>query len=126
MDDIAATLNALSLWQMVLGWAFFGCYALAAGGMLEARGSRRAAGVAIVSALLFCVLAENWVHAALLVMFAIGGMGLFVAAAWMLARITTWFIQRGEPVPAPAPKPPRRTRPQPIGVMLRALWRSMA
>lgn len=122
MDDITVSLNKLSLLQMVCAWTFVACYALALGGMLEARGSRRAAGIAVLAAVLFCALGENWVHGALLVMFAVAGMGLFVAVAWALARFAAWFVHRGTPLPpaAPAPVP---AKPQPIGVMLRALWR---
>ncbi len=126
MDDITASLNKLSLLQMVFAWTFVACYALALGGMFEARGSRRAAGAALLAAGLFCALGDNWVHGALLVMFAVAGMGLFVAAAWALARLAGWFVNRDTPAqPAPtvvvAP-----AKPQPIGVMLRALWRSQA
>lgn len=122
MDDITASLNKLSLLQMVCAWAFVACYALALGGMLEARGSRRAAGVAVLAAVLFCALGENWVHGALLVTFAVAGMGLFVAAAWALARFAGWFVNRNTPA-QPAPVTPAPAKPQPIGVMLRALWR---
>lgn len=121
MDDIAASLDKLSLLQMVLAWTFLAGYATALGGMLEARGSRRAAGLAVLAAVLFCVLAENWVHGALLVMFAVAGMGLFVAVAWVLSRGANWFITRDTPAKtAPLPRP---AKPQPIGVMLRDLWR---
>lgn len=122
MDDITASLNKLSLLQMVCAWTFVACYALALGGVLEARGSRRAAGTAVLAAVLFCALSENWVHGALLVLFAVAGMGLFVAAAWVLARFAAWFVRRGTPA-APAPVVPVQPKPQPIGVMLRALWR---
>jgi hypothetical protein len=122
MDDIAVSLNKLSLLQMVCAWTFVACYALALGGMLEPRGSRRAAGIAVLAAVLFCALSENWVHGALLVMFAVAGMGLFVALAWALARVAAWSLHRDAPAPQVAPAP-ARAKPQPIGVMLRALWR---
>lgn len=122
MDDINASLNKLSLLQMVFAWTFVACYALALGGMLEARGSRRAAATAVLAAVLFCAFGDNWVHGALLVMFAVAGMGLFVAAAWVLARLAGWFVRRGTPA-QPAPAVSARPKPQPIGVMLRALWR---
>ncbi|HEY0821489.1 MAG TPA: hypothetical protein VGD46_22120 [Rhizobacter sp.] len=125
MDDITASLNKLSLFQMVLAWAFVACYALALGGMLEARGSLRAAGLAVVAAVVFCVLSENWVHGALLVTFVVAGMGLFVATAWALARSVSWFLHRGTAA-KPAPAAPVAAKPQPIGVMLRDLWRSQA
>jgi hypothetical protein len=125
MGDIAVSLNKLSLVQMVLAWTFVACYALALGGMLEARGARRAGVTAVLAAVLFCALGDNWVHGALLVMFAVAGMGLFVATAWALARFAGWFVNRGTPAqPAPAARAP--IKPQPIGVMLRAWWRSVA
>jgi hypothetical protein len=125
MDDITASLNKLSLLQMVLAWTFVACYALALGGLLEPRGSRRAAALAVLAAVLFCAFADNWVHGALLVTFAVAGMGLFVALAWVLARSVSWFLLRGAPA-KPAPAAPAPAKPQPIGVMLRDLWRSQA
>lgn len=125
MEDITASLNKLSLLQMICAWTFVACYALALGGMLEARGSRRAAGLALIAAGLFCALGENWVHGALLVTFAVAGMGLFVAAAWALARSVAWYLARGTPAQRP-PAVSAKAKPQPIGVMLRDLWRSQA
>lgn len=125
MDDIAASLHKLNLAQMLLAWAFVGCYALALGGMLGAAGSLRSAAGALTSAVFFCVFADNWVHAALLVMCAVGGMGLFVAAAWTLARSSAWFVEHGQQVERPAASPVPLPRPRPAGG-LRALWRSIA
>lgn len=127
MEDVTASLNKLSLLQMVLAWAFVACYALALGGMLEARGKRRAAGLAALAAVAFCALGDHWVHGVLLVMFAVAGMGLFVAAAWVLAGTARWAIRQRAEKPAPVAPAARVARPhQPIGVMLRALWRSQA
>ncbi|MBL0729940.1 hypothetical protein [Piscinibacter sp. HJYY11] len=125
MEDINASLNKLSLLQMICAWAFVACYALALGGMLEARGARRAAALAVIAAALFCALGDNWVHGALLVTFAVAGMGLFVAVAWALARSVAWTLARGTPT-RPTPAAPAKAKPQPIGVMLRDLWRSQA
>lgn len=126
MDDIATSLENMGLVQMVLAWAFVGCYALALGGMLGATGSRRAAGLAGVAALLFCVFSANWVHGALLVLFAVAGMGFFVAAAWLLARVTGWAVQPARRPLAPLPVPRAVPRPQPAAGMLRWLRRLQA
>jgi MFS family permease len=124
MEDITTSLNKLSLLQMVLAWTFVACYALALGGMLESRGARRAAALAVVAAVVFCALSENWVHGALLVMFAVAGMGVFVAAAWALVSVVGWALrQRAEKPAAVAPAVKVAKPHQPIGVMLRALWR---
>lgn len=126
MDDIAVSLEKLSLAHMVLAWAFVACYALALGGMFGPTGSRRAAILAAVAAVSFCVISENWVHGALLVLFAVGGMGLFVAAAWALARMAAWGVQQGQRPPVPAPAPRIAVRPQPATGMLRWLRRLQA
>lgn len=126
MDDIAVSLEKLGLVHMVLAWAFVACYALSLGGMLGATGSRRAAVLAVVAAVSFCVISENWVHGALLVMFAVAGMGLFVATAWALARIAAWGVQQGQRPVVPAPAPRVAARPQPAAGMLRWLRRLQA
>ena len=123
MDGILITLKNLNLAQMVLAWLFVACYALALGGMLGANGSLRAGGVALLSAVLFSALSDDWVHGALLVLFAIAGMALFVAASWLLthglARALTQGEQRLQPSPATRP-----AAPSPAIGALRALWRS--
>jgi len=125
MDDITVSLHKLNLTQMLLAWAFVGSYALALGGMLGPTGSLRSAGAALVSAVLFCVFGENWVHAALMVGFAIAGMGLFVALAWVLARSSAWWVEHGPKAERPTPVPAVVSRARPAGA-LRALWRSLA
>lgn len=125
MDGIVVTLNKLSFAQMVLAWAFVGCYALALGGMLGATGSLKAGLAAALAAVVFCVLSDNWVHGALLVFFTVGGMGLFVVTAWLLVRSATWWVQRHEPraQPAVAARTPANVH---TWDTLRALWRSLA
>lgn len=126
MDDIALSLDKLTLSQMVCAWAFVGFYALALGGMLGPLGSQRAAALAGLAAVLFCVFADYWVHGALLVLFAVGGMGAFVVVAWALTRIAGWMLRSGTREAPPPAAPAAPTRPQPIGGMLRALWRWQA
>ena len=125
MDDILLTLNNLSLVQMVLAWLFVASYALALGGMLGPKGSLRAGLVAALAAVLFSALSLDWVHGALLVVFAVGGMGLFVAASWLLTfslgRLISHRGQRADetaalPVAQAANARPVRT--------LRDLWRT--
>jgi hypothetical protein len=125
MDDILLTLNNLSLVQMVLAWLFVASYALALGGMLGSKGSLRAGCVAALAAVLFSALSVDWVHGALLVLFAIGGMGLFVALSWALTFSFGRLLSRDEPRAddaAALTSPPTAT-PRPISA-LRALWRT--
>lgn len=102
MDEIVHTLNNLGFAQMGLAWLFVGCYALALGGMLGAKGSLRAGLVAAVAAVAFSALSANWVHGALLVLFAIAGMGLFVATSWVLVHGIAWWLNRSQQREAPA------------------------
>lgn len=126
MDGIVVTLNSLSLVQMVLGWLFIGCYALALGGMLGPRGSLRAGVVALAACIAFAVLADDWVHGALLVLFAVAGMGLFVACAWVLMHTLAWWLTRAQrPAAVEASTPAVEGAPsaRPISALL-ALWRN--
>jgi hypothetical protein len=125
MDGIVVTLNKMSFAQMVLAWAFVGCYALALGGMLGATSSFKAGLAAACAAAAFCMLSDQWVHGALLVIFAVAGMGLFVALAWLLARSATWWLQRHEPRAQPAVVAPVVANAHTWDT-LRALWRSLA
>jgi hypothetical protein len=125
MDDILLTLNNLSLVQMVLAWLFVASYALALGGMLGPKGSLRAGCVAALAAVIFSALSVDWVHGALLVLFAIGGMGLFVAASWALTFSVGRLLSHDEARAqdgAALPSPPK-VAPRPISA-LRALWRT--
>lgn len=95
MDGIVVTLKNLTLAQMVLAWLFVACYALAVGGMLGAKGSLRSGSVAALSGVAFAALSDDWVHGALLMVFAVGGMALFVATSWALAHGLAWVLTRG-------------------------------
>jgi hypothetical protein len=126
MEDILTTLRNLSFTQMIFAWLFVGCYALAMGGMLGGSGSLRAGLAAAASGVLFAVFSEQWVHGALLVLFAIAGMGFFVAAAWLLATSSAWLIARRTLQPEPQPVAVAApAAPQPAAGGLRALWRSL-
>lgn len=124
MDDIVLTLNNLGLVQMALAWLFVACYALALGGMLGAKGSLRAGLAAAVAAVAFSALSADWVHGALLVLFAIAGMGVFVASTWLLAHSIAWWLNRSRQRQAPAAPvspTPDAARSRPVSA-LRALW----
>ena len=86
LGDVFETLAAMSLVQLLL--AFAGCmgYALAQGGLLARRGRRWAGAAALGAAAAFTMLANDWTAAIMLVAFGVAGIGLFVAATWMLSR----------------------------------------
>ena len=114
-----------------LGLAFVGLtgYALALNGALAARTRWRAAMVAVVAAIAFCVFADPWVHGVVFVVLGIAAMGVWVAAAWGISALCGFgararpvldtpstFAEEFEPEPllAPAPvvlRPAPATRP---------------
>jgi hypothetical protein len=102
MDGILVTLKNLSFAQMVLAWLFVACYALALGGMLSTKGRLRAIGAAVISSVSFAALSDDWVHGALLMFFAVGGMALFVITSWVLTYTSAWLLQHGERAATPA------------------------
>lgn len=85
MGDLGATLNGMGFVQLVLAFAFLTSYALAIGGMFGALGRRRAALAAFAAAVGFAAMTAPWVNGVLLVVFAIAGIGLFIALAWGLS-----------------------------------------
>lgn len=103
MEGIVGTLKHLSFAQMILAWLFVGCYALAIGGMLGGTGSARSGVVAAISGVAFALLSDQWVHGALLILFAVAGMGVFVIAAWLLASSSAWLLRNSGQPPKPQP-----------------------
>jgi len=100
MSDLHQSLRHMGLPQLLLALIFLCSYGVALGGMLGATGRWRAAGVAASSALTFGFMTDPWEHAVMMVAFAVIGFGLFLALAWLLARVPEWFV-RAEPVESP-------------------------
>lgn len=86
LGHVFDSLKAMSLLQLLL--AFIACtgYVLAQGGLVGARGRRASGVVAAMAAVAFTILASDWMAATMLVAFAVAGLGVFVAAAWLLSR----------------------------------------
>ena len=86
LDDVLNSLRSMSQLQLLL--AFVACtgYALAQGSLIGAKGRRIAWGAALLSTVGFAFESAEWMYAAMLVSFAIAGLGLFVASAWLLSR----------------------------------------
>lgn len=89
LGHVFDSLKAMSLLQLLL--AFLACigYAGAQGGLLGSRGRQWAGLTALVAAAAFTVLAADWMAATMLVAFAVAGLGVFVALAWVLSRWVT-------------------------------------
>lgn len=86
LDDVFGSLRAMSLVQLLL--AFVACtgYALAQGGLVSAKARRVAWAFTLLAAFGFALESAEWMYAAMLVSFAVAGLGVFVACAWLLSR----------------------------------------
>jgi hypothetical protein len=87
MSELGQSLERMSFVQLLLLLAFVAAYVLSLGAMLGSRWRRRAAALALVLAMGFAASTEPWVHGALLVVFVVAGLGLFVVLSWLLARV---------------------------------------
>lgn len=87
LGDVFGSLRTMSLLQLLL--AFMACtgYAVAQGALVSAKARRIAAGAALLSVTAFAFESTQWMYAAMLATFAIAGLGLFVAAAWITSRL---------------------------------------
>jgi hypothetical protein len=92
IGDVFGRLRMMSLLQLLL--AFLACtgYALAQGALVGPRGRRYAVLVAAIAAFGFAVESAQWTQAAMLMAFAVAGLGLFVAAVW-LTSLTIGFAR---------------------------------
>jgi hypothetical protein len=100
MSELGDSLERMSFMQLVLLFGFVTTYVLALGGMFGPVMRRRAALLALLQTAAFVALTDPWVHGALLVVFVVAGLGLFVMLSWLLAR---FFGPRLQPVPQAMP-----------------------
>ncbi len=87
MTELGDSLERMSFMQLLLLFGFVTAYVLALGGMLSVPLRQRAGLLALLLALAFSALTDPWVHGALLMVFVIAGLGLFVMLSWLLARL---------------------------------------
>ena len=87
MTELGDSLERMSFVQLLLLFGFVTCYVLALGGLFGPVVRLRAGGLALLQAAGFVALTDPWVHGALLVIFVVAGLGLFVMASWLLARL---------------------------------------
>ena len=102
MTELSDSLERMAFMQLALLFAFLTSYVLALGRMLSSVWRRRAGAMALASAAGFSAFTDPWVHGALLVVFVVAGLGLFVMLAWLLARLFS---------PARALEPQQLTQP---------------
>ena len=87
MSELDKTLNQLTLEQHLLAAVFLLGYGTALGSMFGPIGRRRALLLAMLAAVGFAALTHPWEHGVLLVLCAIGGVGLFIAVASAFSAI---------------------------------------
>lgn len=87
LGDVFGSLKAMSLLQLLL--SFLACigYALAQGRLIGPRGRHYAWALAVFGAVGFAIESPEWVHAAMLIAFAVAGLGVFAAVLWITSRI---------------------------------------
>lgn len=98
MTDLSDSLQRMTFTQLALAFGFLTSYVLALGGMLSSAWRRHAGVLALVCAVGFAACTDPWVHGALLMVFVVAGLGLFVMLSWLLARLFS---------PAQAPATPQ-------------------
>jgi len=114
IGEVRATLDAIGVEQQACVFVFLMSYPLALGGLLEARGRRIASGTACASALTFAVFTDPWMHAVLLVVLGVGGIGIFIAGAYVTNHVSRLVALRGMPVIEPPPLVEELPAPVPI------------
>ncbi len=87
MNELGDSLERMSFMQLLLLFGFVITYVVAVGGLFGIGTRLRAAAAAVLQAAAFAALTDPWVHGALLVVFVVAGLGLFVALSWLLARM---------------------------------------
>ena len=88
MSELNKTLHQLTLAQYLLALVFLLGYGTALGSMFGPVGRLRALLLALLAAAGFVALTQPWEQGVLLVMCAIGGIGLFIAFAWGFSAMT--------------------------------------
>src|SRR2546423_8691056 len=127
IGDIRVSLDAIGYEQQAFLFAFITSYPLAIGRLLDARGRRYAAYVAAGAMAGFTILTSPWVNGVLLVVFLVGGMGVFITTVWVLDQLPRLVMRlRLAPVVpvqaelplviAEAPREREAVRPHPLPV----------
>lgn len=123
LGDVFGSLKSMSQLQLLL--AFVACigYAFAQGSLLLQRGRRIAWCAAVIAAAGFAFESADWTCAAMLLGFAVAGMGSFVALVWLTSRALGFGAARAAQQPpdsldsepafttVPVSGRPRATRP---------------
>jgi len=97
LHDVYADLRTMSLLHLLLAFLAFSSYLFAEGHLIPSRARAGAAALALLSVAAFVVTAPQWTTGIMLVVLAIGLIGVFAAIVWGLSA--TLGLGRGiEPV----------------------------
>jgi hypothetical protein len=126
IGDLRVSLDAIGYEQQACLFAFISSYPLAIGRLLGARGRRLAGGAAAAAMVGFICATTPWINGVLLVVFFVGGVGIFIASVCALDRLPRLVLRsRIAPMPVQAelplfsvPEAPRerdvRPHPRPV------------
>ena len=87
MVELGHTLKHLSLEQHALALMFLLAYGVSLGSLLGPIGRLRCLLMALLAAGAFAARTDPWEHGVLLMLGAIGGLGLFIGLAWLLSAL---------------------------------------
>lgn len=87
MENLRGSLQGMGFMQLVLAFTAVIGYALAQGRLVSDSARRWAWLLALVSAVSFATMVDPWEHGALLVAFAVVGIGAFAAIVWVVSRV---------------------------------------
>jgi len=92
-SELHTSLRSMGFWQLLLAIVFLASYSVASSTLFGSRGRLRAGGAALLAAGGFTALTNPWEHGMLMVVAAIGGLGLFSAIGWLLSN--AFHLPRG-------------------------------
>lgn len=87
MSDLNTSLHAMQFEQLLLAFAFLISYPLSLSHYVGVRGRIVAVLASLVAAVGFASMTTPWLHGVMLLVFAILGMGVFIAAVWGLSAV---------------------------------------
>jgi hypothetical protein len=124
IGEIKASLDAFGVEQQACVLVLLMSYPLALGALLEPRGRRIAGAIAGASSVFFVVVTDPWMHAVLMLVLGIGGVGGFIAAVYVVDFASRRIALRGialpesDALPEPVPTQAVERERVPIGTPL--------
>jgi hypothetical protein len=86
LGEVFGSLGSMGQLQLLLAFVACAGYAFAQGNLLPARGKRFAWGVTTIAVIGFEIECPDWTLGAMLLGFAVAGLGTFVALVWVTSQ----------------------------------------